>query len=138
MFCCICKEKIKPKHDSMIECIKSGFEPGSLRLICILQNEGKVVNMYTREDVTSLETDAMLQKVAMIKMQTMRLNNLQGEKCKSLHIQGKHTSCSIYDLPDNTILVFIMDCNPLTSDLTLIYETRAYVYAKIGELFVKT
>ena len=137
MWCCVCKEKIKPKHDSIIECVKQSFEGGSIRVICILQHEGKVLSMFNRDDISSIETDSILQKVAVIKTQTLKLSTLQGEICRSLHIQGKHTCCSMYDLPDNTLLVFVMDCNPITADLALIYETRAYMHARIGELFVK-
>ena len=121
----------------MIECIKGIFESDCIRLVCILQQEGKVLSIYNREDITSLETDTLLQKTAAIKTQTIRLSSLQGEKCRSLHIQGKHTCSSMYDLPDNTVLVIVMDCNPLTSNLSHIYETRAYIHAKIGELFSK-
>ena len=122
MFRCICRKKISPIHEWITDCIKRTFETNSIRLICILHQEGRILNTYNREDITALEIDTLLQKIAAIKTQNMKLAQIQEEKCKSLHIQGKKTYISMYDLPDNTLLAFIIDCNPLTADLTHILQ----------------
>ena len=138
MWRCFCKKKTVPTHEAMLRSIKEVFESDCIRLLCILEHDGKVLSIFTREDITPLETDTLLQKVAGIKNQALKLSSLQGDKCGSLHIQGKHTSCSFYDLPDNNLLVLVADTNPLTSEKLHISETRALIHAKIGELFVKS
>lgn len=137
MLRCFCKKTKHSIHEIIIESVKDSFELDCIRLICILESQGKILASSRRLDVTDIESDTLLQKATAIKAQTMKLSELHNEKCNSMHIQGAHTSCSIYDLPDGTLLVLVLDSNSLTSSLTFISETRALIHAKIGEVFVK-
>jgi hypothetical protein len=137
MSCCICKRKSAKKHQFVIDCIKEIFEIECLRIVYVLQKEGNILAEYKRNDINSTEAESLLEKFAIMKMQSLKLAEIQKEKCTSIHIQGKHTCSSMYNLPDENLLFFIVDWNPLTSDLTHIYETRAYMHAKIAELYSK-
>jgi hypothetical protein len=138
MLRCFCKKKTLPTHEAMLDRIRGVFETDCIRIICMLEKDGRVLSLYAREDVSPMESDTLLQKIAGIKNITIKISAMQNDKCGSMHIQGKSSCCSFYDLPDDTLLVIVADTNPLTSAEMHISETRALVHAKIAELFAKT
>ena len=66
MFCCMNKAK-RAKYEKVVECIQSIYEPGCIRLICVMDLDGKVLKIFNRNDISSLEIDTLLTKISLIK-----------------------------------------------------------------------
>jgi hypothetical protein len=132
MYCC--RKKTVPYQDNLLLSVSAKFERDCIRLVCILDQEGKVLSKFNRPDVSDLEIDSVLGKAAAIKTQTMTLPH-SNDSNSSVHIQGKSVSCSLFNLPDKNLLVLLLDLNVLTSSLNFVSETRALVSAEIGKIF---
>lgn len=132
---CFCKKKTVPYQESIVSGVREIFEKDCMRLACILDQEGKIISKTSRSDVLDIEVDSVLNKVAAIKTRIMQLPSANDNN-SSIHIQGKSICCSLYNLPDKNLLVLLIDTNALTSSMSFISDTRALVYAKIGEIFM--
>ncbi|CAG9318674.1 unnamed protein product [Blepharisma stoltei] len=136
---CFCLGKSKKKNDAMDEKlnqIKNLFEKGSLRMATFIQEDGKVLSLHNREDITGAEVDALLYQISSIKHQYRKIMAITGQtKSQPIHIQGKYIGISLYDLPNNSILALVIEVNSHFSELIEISSTQALIQAKIDEIF---
>lgn len=84
------------------------FERGSLKLSCLIDKQGKVLETLSREDLGVDEIGKILAKVVETRNSVQRLN---GGVDRPVHIQGGQSGISIYPVPLGT-LALLFDINP--------------------------
>jgi predicted regulator of Ras-like GTPase activity (Roadblock/LC7/MglB family) len=143
MLCC--SKKQKPRRLAKLDLTESLkeltelFEEGAVSVAAVISVDGSLLACSHQDEVPSQEVSRILKEVSVIKQRAIQVAaTLGGGTSAPLHIRGKTSALSVYDIRDRAVLVLVFSLSPYFSETVELKENEAFIQDFIDtELGVK-
>lgn len=132
MLCC--SKKNKPRRLAKIDVAETLteltelFEEGAVFIAAIISANGTLLACKHQDEVSSYEVTRTLKEVSLLKQRAIRVAaTLGGGASAPLHIRGKTSAVSLYDVRDRAVLVLVFTLSPYFSETIDMKENEAFI-----------